>query len=343
MGEQEIDSQLKEMLDLLRPVPRRSSDAMHRSRSRFYADLDVYFPVEASYTGSIKAPALKPATVAARFRPLFYRPAVTYLAVAVILLIALFGGGYATASAAGDALPGDALYPVKLNLEQAHLSLTTNRVRKAELHLEFAQHRMEELNALVALGEYERVAPLANQFNHELSLALGAAQDLDNLNSNEATRLKDQAAQALGLFKATVDLVVKNAPPSLQPGLQDDFERATNVNPPANNTNNGSGNSNSNGNPNAGNPNPGNPNAGNANNNGNPSPANNNASPNSNANVHSNSNGAPGTVITGNNNDNSRVNPNSNKDKQKETGRGRDKEKDKDKDKEPKENNGKND
>jgi hypothetical protein len=61
MGEQEIDSRLKEMLDLLRPVPRRSSDEMRRGRSRFYADLDVYFPVEASYSGSVKAPSFRPA------------------------------------------------------------------------------------------------------------------------------------------------------------------------------------------------------------------------------------------------------------------------------------------
>ena len=116
MGEQEIDSQLKEMLDLLRPVPRRSSDAMRRSHSRFYADLDVYFPVEASYSGSIKAQTFKPAGVAARLKPLFYRPAFTFLAVFMFVLVALFGGGYVTASAAGAAQPGGALYPVNLKL-----------------------------------------------------------------------------------------------------------------------------------------------------------------------------------------------------------------------------------
>jgi hypothetical protein len=341
MGEQEIDSQLKEMLDVIRPVPRRSTDAMRRSRSRFYADLDVYFPIEASYSGTVKSPSFRPAAVAARLKPIFYRHAAIYLTVVVFVLVALFGGGYATASAAGNALPGDALYPVKLNLEQARLALTINRTRKAELHLEFAQHRMEEIDALAALGEYERVAPLAKQFNHQLSLVLGAAQDLENLKPGEAQRLKEHVAQMLGLFKVTFDQVVTDAPPALVPGLQATYEGASQVNPPANNANNpnangnnGLGNSNSNGNPNSGTANNnGNPNAGNANNNGNPAPPNNNSS--ANANVHSNSNGAPGTVITGNSNDNSRVNPNSNKDKTKDTG------KDKDKDKE-KDNNGRN-
>jgi len=341
MGEQEIDSQLKEMLDLLRPVPRRSSDAMRRSRSRFYADLDVYFPVEASYGGSVKAPIFKPAGVDSRRKPLFYRPVFAYLAVIVIVLVALFGGGYATASAATAALPGDALYPVKLNLEQARFSLTRNRVRQAELHIEFAQRRMEEINALVSLGRYDKVGPIAKQFNHQLSLALGAAQVLENLQPGEASRLNDQVALTLDLFRETVDRVVTNAPPDLVPGLQATFDQAAQVNPPANNNNanNGIGGGNTNSNPNPGNPNPSNPNSGNANNNGNPSPGNNNSSPNSNTNIHSNSNGAPGTVITGNSNDNSAVNPNSNRDKTKDTGRGKDKGKDKDKEKE---NNGKN-
>jgi hypothetical protein len=114
------------------------------------------------------------------------------LTVAVFVLVALFGGGFATASAAGNALPGDALYPVKVNLEQARLALTINRVRKAELHLEFAQRRMEEINALAALGRYERVGPLAKQFNHQLSLALGSSPDLENLEPEESLRLEDQ-------------------------------------------------------------------------------------------------------------------------------------------------------
>jgi hypothetical protein len=331
MGEQEIDSQLKEMLDLLRPVPRRSPDAMRRSRSRFYADLDVYFPGEASYSGSVKAPSFRPAGVAARIKPLFYRPAFTYLTIVVFIFVALFGGGYATASAAGNALPGDALYPLKLNLEQARVALTINRVRKAELHLEFAQRRMEEINALASLGQYERVSPLAKQFNHQMSLALGAAQDLRDLEPEEALRLEEQIPQMLGLFQETFNQVVTNAPPALVPGLQETFERATQVNPPVNNanpnanpnanTNNSQSNSNSNGNPNPGN----------ANNNGNPAPPNNNNS--ANANAHSNSNGAPATVITGNSNDNSRENPNSNKDQDKEIGKDKDKEKEKEKEK----------
>jgi Domain of unknown function (DUF5667) len=337
MGEQEIDSQLKEMLDLLRPVPRRGPDAMRRSRSRFYADLDVYFPVEAAYNGPVKTPSLKPAVTGGRYQPWFYRPAITYLAIVIFVLVVLFGGGIATASAAGNALPGDALYPVKLDLEQARLALTTNRVRKAELHLEFAQRRMGEINALAELGEFERVAPLAKQFNHQLSLALGAAEDLQNLEPGEAQHLQEQVTQVLNNFQGTINLVITHAPPALVPGLQSTFENATQVTPqsensgnPNSNGSNGPSNNNSNGNPNPGGVNPNaNPNAGNANNNGNPAQpnANSNASPN----AHSNSNGAPGSVITGNGNDNSGANPNSNKDKTKENngkGKGKDKEKD---------------
>jgi hypothetical protein len=328
MGEQEIDSQLKEMLDLLRPVPRRSSDALRRSRSRFYADLDVYFPVEAAYNSSLKAPSARSAGTSARFKPLLLRPAFTYLAVVVIVFFALFGGGYVTASAANTALPGDALYPIKLDLEQARVSLTRNRARQAELHLEFAQRRMDEINALSDLGRYERVGPLTKQFNHQLELALGAVQVLKNLQPDEAARLNDQVTDALARFQVTINRVVTNAPTTLRQGLQETINQAGQVTPPVDNTrtNNGIGSGSSNANNNPANPNPGN-----ANNNGNPSPGNNNSNPNSNP------NGAPGSGVNGNNSDHAPVNPGNNRDKTKNSNNGNGKGKDDDK-----ENNGKN-
>ncbi len=56
MSEHDIDLQLKEMLDLLRPVPERSSEARVRSRTRFDADMEAFFPVGVPHRGALKSP-----------------------------------------------------------------------------------------------------------------------------------------------------------------------------------------------------------------------------------------------------------------------------------------------
>jgi hypothetical protein len=337
MSEQEIDSQLKEMLDLLRPVPRRNPEAIRRSRSRFNTDLDFYFPVEASYQGAVVAPVVKSAPIKARPRTGSYRPVFAYLALALVIVMAMVSGGVVTALAAGSALPGDALYPLKLEVEQARLSLTTNPERQAELYLQFAEKRLDEMNALAELGQYAALEQLAAQYNFNVAMALHKAQDLENRKPDQALRLRAQAAQALGVLKQTFDVVISNAPPALQPVLQSAFERAAQPTPPPSNANGGKGN-----------PGGGNQNAGNANNNGNPPGQSIDA--NTNANANANAGGAPGTTINSNGNDNSNANPNanpnSNKDKDKNNN-GQDKDKDKNNngrgDDKDKNNNGKND
>jgi hypothetical protein len=51
-----------------------------------------------------------------------YRLAFTRVAVALVILVCLFVGAFGTVRAAQAALPGDALYPLKLNLEQAQVT-----------------------------------------------------------------------------------------------------------------------------------------------------------------------------------------------------------------------------
>ena len=345
MSEHDIDSQLKEMLDLLRPVPERSSEARVRSRTRFDADVEAFFPVGVPHRGALKSPEKtpdpRPAAVFTWSRRVSSRPVFAYLTVTLLLLIAFIAGGAVTVHAASSALPGDALYPLKLNVEQARISLTADPERQAELHLEFAQNRLAELDALAALGQYDRVASLAEQVNQQLTLAVAAARRLSDRDPELALRLQDQVQQALDLFKENVDAVIILAPPTVQPALKTVLDQALEGNPPPNNPNaneNPGGNNNSNGNSN------GHGNAGSANNNGNrPSvvpgaAANSNSNSNSNpsatpfVNANGNINGAPGTVINSNSNDNSNANPNSNKDKTKDKNNNGNKDKDKDKD-----------
>jgi len=70
---------------------------------------------------------------------------------AVVVGTTSVGGGVAFASA--DSLPGNALYPVKLAVEDARLALTGDPASRAELTLAFAAERTEEMQQLMAQGK----------------------------------------------------------------------------------------------------------------------------------------------------------------------------------------------
>jgi hypothetical protein len=329
MSEHEIDSQLKEYLDLLRQVPERSPDSKHRSRSRFDAELDAYFPVGASYRGSLNAPPARPETpvvrpappivrpvaAAPRSQPWYYRPAFAFLAISLLLVVAMFSGGFITVYAAGSALPGDTLYPLKLDAEQARVSLAFSPARQADLYLEFAQNRLEEMNSLADLGQYEAVGPLALQYSHNVALAAERAQRVLQRDPERALALNKRVIQSMGQFQQTVGLVIVKAPPALQAALKTALDQALQVaptvEPPAADENKPGG-------------------KGNANNN-----ANSNANPNANPNANTNASGGNPSANNGNNSNASENSEKEKKDKEEKDKEEKEKEeKDKDKDKE---------
>ena len=102
---------------------------------------------------------------------------------AILLALAVsFGGAGATVYAAKAALPGDVLYPVKIGLEDAQVALSMNEAAGAQLHLDFAQNRMEETIALIAQGRYEDVHAAADRLEsdaYQVTEAFGAVAQVD--------------------------------------------------------------------------------------------------------------------------------------------------------------------
>jgi hypothetical protein len=67
--------------------------------------------------------------------------------------LALVGASTGLAAAAQTALPGDALYPLKRAIENAHTGLSMGDEAKGATLLSSAQDRLEELNQLTARGD----------------------------------------------------------------------------------------------------------------------------------------------------------------------------------------------
>lgn len=100
----------------------------------------------------------KPASAWHRLLGTFFRPRWAYrLALGMFLLIVLTivtGSGLVAAS---EALPGEVLYPVKLAYEKVQLSASLSTANDANLHIEFAQRRLAEIQKSVEEGRSEPV------------------------------------------------------------------------------------------------------------------------------------------------------------------------------------------
>jgi hypothetical protein len=119
------------------------------------------------------------------------------LAAPVIILLLLMLIVNSTALTARLSIPGEALYPTKLVLEDLKMAFTFNVVERTDLHIQFSRERALEFVELVMEGDYERLPIAAGQMETEVIAAL---RSLDSLPAD-----KPSAEQAMITnFKTTL-------------------------------------------------------------------------------------------------------------------------------------------
>jgi hypothetical protein len=112
-----------------------------------------------------------------------FRWAVNSLAL-LVLAYSIFSLGSRTVSWAQTSLPGDGVYLVKLLVEDVRLGLTFDPAAKAKLHIDFAQERSNEIQALILEDRYEQIPISAVDF---LSQVYQAKQALETIRAEEQT------------------------------------------------------------------------------------------------------------------------------------------------------------
>jgi len=134
-------------------------------------------------------------------------------------------GGFAIVAASGSmamasqaALPGDALYPVKRAIENAHTNLQSDDAAKAETLIAHAEQRLEEAQQLTAEGaEASAVAETLQDFTEQSNQATGLALDDYAATGDQAAigDLRSFAARSMGDLDALGDVVPADARPAL--------------------------------------------------------------------------------------------------------------------------------
>ena len=133
--------------------------------------------------------------------------------VAVVLVV--LGAGSSTVIAAGNSLPDEPLYKVKLATEAVQLAFTPSDLGKAELYAKFADKRVDEIVALADKGEAKQIDTATDRMNTQL-IAMA------NLTGNNAAAGEGETASAILQVSApetyeSMDAQAKQAPVALEP------------------------------------------------------------------------------------------------------------------------------
>jgi hypothetical protein len=189
MKNDKIDPVLKNVLDDLKNIPPRDTQAASRGRANFLAQV-----ASLRQAVSRQADQRHNKWINTVF-PLFQRkerlPVLNTLFAVILALTVFFGGTGGTVYAAQGSLPGQTLYPVKTWSEDAILSLTGSSQTRLNYALDFSDRRVTEMASLLALGKPIPVG-VETRLQNELDMALELTAGMDD---SQAIQLMSQVRQ----------------------------------------------------------------------------------------------------------------------------------------------------
>lgn len=139
--------------------------------------------------------AVREANARPRHRFFIWQPV---WATAMGIFLAVLLAGSFTVAAAGNSMPDEPLYPVKLATEQVRLVLTPSPVAKAELSAELADRRVNEIINMAAKGEPEKVEVAAARLQQDLDriASISSAQKQETVKATLAPAVAQPAERA---------------------------------------------------------------------------------------------------------------------------------------------------
>lgn len=148
-------------------------------------------------------------------------------AAAITAIVIMVVSGIGTAAAASDAMPDEALYPVKLATEQARLALTFSESAKADLYAKMAEKRVIELETMAQQGKIEAAATAAEKLANHLETASVAITKMTEVPQPAVTTTATTESAPLTQEATTEKPAATEETPSQQPSPQDIAKTAT--------------------------------------------------------------------------------------------------------------------
>jgi len=140
-------------------------------------------------------------------------------AMTMIVVFSLLFGFYGAARASQSALPGEPLYGLKIGLERVELTLAFSEVKRAELHIRFAQRRLFEIQQLIQEDRYERVAQAVADFEEQMSKANQSLELAAQQDPARAKELLVAMQETLTRQQAVFTAMTETVPPQVRPDI----------------------------------------------------------------------------------------------------------------------------
>lgn len=118
-------------------------------------------------------------------------------ALALAFLVAGIGG---TLGVTASAAPGEPLYSTKLAVENVQIAVAPTESQRTQLHLTFANRRLDELEVEAQSGDYDAVDELAQLYHEQLKAAVSA----NSGSEPESEHLREHAGRAAEIVQRVV-------------------------------------------------------------------------------------------------------------------------------------------
>lgn len=136
----------------------------------------------------------------------------------LLLALALFAAGFLAASSLINAsqtwIPGDQLYGLKTAQEKLVLDLTSGSARRASLHIQYAERRLLEAQALALEGRYDQLPEAVEDFSGHVDSAVMNVRLAASRDPALGAQLASQLERSLTDQSALVGLLAGAAPES---------------------------------------------------------------------------------------------------------------------------------
>ncbi len=210
---------------LLRSAPRVTPSPVFRE----FTKLRVLNRATAIYP---EKPAPAPAQLPARrgFFGLFAARRTSWAwagALGLLLLLIIFGSS-TVSYAASSSVPGDALYGLKVFINDIQIS-RAQPARQAELHIQLANQNLAEMQYLATANRYDDFGIAALSFQQHAIQAGRAIAALHATDSQAAAGLEQQLNLTLSNHTNVLTVILSYAPSSARPAIEDAMLIAANT------------------------------------------------------------------------------------------------------------------
>ena len=153
----EYTDELYAMLCTAYDIKRKASSIQPRPEFKYWARARLQ---DAQYYGRL------PQTQGKQRSQIFgLRPKLAISLVALLIFIIASSG---TVAASAEAMPDEPLYPVKLAVEQARITLATSDAEKVEIYAQLTEKRAQEIATMTTKGDTEKVLAISEVLSRQL-------------------------------------------------------------------------------------------------------------------------------------------------------------------------------